>query len=210
MSTRPPEIPYPFPPERPIPTPAPPVIPVVIDPGSSGPYERLLAQRRVVVRGRLDTDAATRIAAELMALDAESSREIELLVNSAGGPVADVLALLDVMALVRGKVVTTCFGQALGTAAAVVACGSGVRRATTNATLSLRCRDEEAAPGTAAEVEAQAAQARQQRAQLADLLAAATHRPPAAMAAELDSGGLLDARAAVAAGLIDEVAPPRR
>lgn len=210
MSTRPPDIPYPFPPDRPIPPPGPAVIPVVVDPGSSGPYERLLAQRRVIVRGRLDADAVTRVAAEVMALDAESSRDIELLVNSAGGPIADVLALLDVMSLVRGRVATLCFGQALGTAAAVVASGSGLRRATTNATMSLRCREEEAAAGTAAEVEAQAAQARQQRAQLAELLAAATHRAPAAIGAELDSGGVLDAASALAAGLVDEIAPPRR
>ena len=81
-------IPYPFPPERPAPKTTPPPIPVVSVP-SGGAHERLLAQRRVVIQGHLDADEATRVCAELMALDAESVRPIELLVNSPGGPIAD-------------------------------------------------------------------------------------------------------------------------
>jgi ATP-dependent Clp protease, protease subunit len=213
MSTHPSEIPFPLPPERPGPPPRPPIVPppvpIVVEHDGPDPYERLLAQRRVMVRGRLDTSAATRLAAELMALDAESARDIEMLVNSPGGPIPDVLGLLDVMALVRGRVQTTCFGQALGTAAAVVAGGTGRRRATANATLSLRCDEAETATGTASEVATQAAHAAEQRDRLASLLATATGRPGEEIAAELDRGGLLDAADAVAAGVIDEVAAGR-
>jgi ATP-dependent Clp protease protease subunit len=198
----------PLPPERPHPPTIPPV-PLVVEPDGADPYERLLAQRRIVVRGRLDAAAVTRLAAELMTLDADSSRDIELLVNSPGGPVADVLGLLDVIGLVRGRVQTTCFGQALGTAAAVVACGTGSRRATANATLSLRCDEAEAATGTATEVATQAEHAVAQRGRLADLLAAATRRPRDRIVEQLDRGRLLDAPSAVAAGIVDEVAAAR-
>jgi ATP-dependent Clp protease protease subunit len=194
-------------PERPW---VPPPVPVVVDHDGTDPYVHLLAQRQIVVRGRLDSVATTRVAAELMALDAESSREIEVLVNSPGGPVADVLAVLDVMALVRSRVATTCFGQALGTAAAVVAAGSGARRATPNATVSLRCDETETATGTAEQVAVQAEHARQQRAKLVALLSSATHRPAEAIASELDGGGRLDAAAAVEAGIVDAVVAPRR
>jgi ATP-dependent Clp protease protease subunit len=212
--TNPPEIPYPFPPGRPDPiprpAPVPPVVPVVVEHDGPDAYERLLAQRRVVVRGRLDSANATRLAAELMALDAESARDIEVLVNSPGGPIADVLALLDVMALVRAQVATTCFGQAFGTAAAVVACGTGRRRATPNATLSLRCDEPEAATGTAAQVATQAELAAQLRTRLAAAVASATNRSADEITAELGSGGVLDAAGAVAAGIVDEVAPRGR
>jgi ATP-dependent Clp protease protease subunit len=200
-------IPYPLPPERPAPAPGISVIPVVHE-REGDPYDRLLAQRRVLIRGHLDADAVTRAAAELMALDADSSRSIEVLVNSSGGPMADVLGLLDVMGLVRARVSTTCFGQALGTAAAVVACGSGLRRATPNAMLSLRCAEPDAVDGVAAEVDAYAAQVRLVRDRLGDLLAAATRRPREELLRELDGGQPLDAEAARLAGLVDEVTSP--
>jgi len=198
-------IPYPLPPERPVPVPTHSPIPVVHEP-IGGPYERLLAQRRVLIRGRLDSDVATRAAAELMALDADSTRDIELIVNSPGGPIADVLAVLDVVGLVRARVATTCFGQASGTAAAVVACGTGRRRATPNATLSLRCTEQEDALGVAEEVAAQAELARSLRTRLCEVVAAATRRSVDEIEHELSDGRPMDADAAVAAGLLDEVA----
>jgi ATP-dependent Clp protease protease subunit len=185
------------------------VVPVVVEHGGPDAYERLLAQRRVVVRGRLDATTTTRLSAELMALDAESARDIEVLVNSPGGPIPDVLPLLDVMALVRARVATTCFGQAFGTAAAVVACGTGRRRATPNATVSLRCDEPEAATGTATQVATQAELAAQLRTRLAGVLEAATGRSADEITAEMDSGPVLDAPGAVAAGLVDEVTPRR-
>jgi len=198
-------IPYPLPPERPVPVPTHSPIPLIHEP-IGGPYERLLAQRRVLIRGRLDTDVATRAAAELMALDADSTRDIELIVNSAGGPIGDVLAVLDVIGLVRARVATTCFGQASGTAAAVVACGTGRRRATPNATLCLRCTEREDALGDADQVEAQAELARSLRSRLCALVAAATRRSVAEIERELREGRPMDADGALAAGVLDEVA----
>jgi ATP-dependent Clp protease protease subunit len=113
------------------------------------------------------------------------------------------------MALVRARVATTCFGQAFGTAAAVVACGTGRRRATPNATVSLRCDDPGAATGTATQVATQAEFAAQLRTRLAGVLEAATGRSADEITAEMDSGAVLDAPGAVAAGLVDEVTPRR-
>ncbi len=113
-----PETPYPYPPERPMPERRDPVVvPIVYESGD--PLQQLYDRRTVLLGGPLDAATATRIAAQLMSLDAD--RPVELLVNSPGGPVAEVFAVLDVIALMRGPVNTTCIGRACGTAAAVLA-----------------------------------------------------------------------------------------
>ena len=60
-----------------------------------------------------------------MALDGRSADPVEVIVNSEGGPLADVLAVVDVLGSMRARVDTTCLGRAKGTAAIVLACGTG-------------------------------------------------------------------------------------
>lgn len=202
--------PYPFPPERPTPAPAPapavPFVPTIREPSGDDPFQRLFDQRTVFLRGRLDEAAATRLAAELMTLDGMSGRDLQVLINSPGGPLADVLPVLDTMALLRSTVHTTCIGQALGTAAAVLACGSGRRRASPSASLSVRCADPVSIEGPPADVERHVEQLQRARATVRDALARATGRPPAQVERDLDQGSPLEPAAAVEYGLIDEVA----
>ena len=90
----------------------------------------------------IDAEGATRVCAELMALDGQSPDEVELIVNSDGGPLADVLAVLDVIGSMRARVRTRCLGRATGTAAVVLACGTGERSASPHSVISLRAGDE--------------------------------------------------------------------
>jgi ATP-dependent Clp protease, protease subunit len=210
MTTPPPswpEIPYPYPPERPVPERRDPVaVPIVYESGD--PLRQLYERRTVVLGGPLDAATATRIAAELMSLDTD--RPVELLVNSPGGPVGEVFAVLDVMALMRGPVDTTCVGRACGTAAAVLAAGTGRRRATPNATVSLRCAEESSVDGTADEVARQTELIRLERARLAGVLAAATGLAVERIEHELDAGTSATAADALELHLIDEVVAPKR
>ena len=162
MTTPPdrPYIPYPFPPYREPPERKEPLlVPIVYEPAGRDPVRRLYERRTVLLGRGLDSAAATDIAAELMSLDGRSGQPIELLVNSPGGPVDDVFAVLDVIALLRAPVTVTCFGRALGTAAVLLASGTGPRRATTNATISLRCPPAPTTVGSARDAE-QAGRAR--------------------------------------------------
>ncbi len=193
-----------WPPDVPaVPTPV--AIPIVDVPGGHDPFERLFEQRRVFLRGRLDGLSATRLAAELMALDGESARDVTLVITSPGGPVDDCWSVLDVLAVMRAPVHTTALGQASGTAAAVLACGTGRRRVAAHATVTLRLSEPDELRGTADEVRVAAEQLAARRTAFADRLAGATGRPVADLAAALDSGPVLTARDAIAAGLADEV-----
>src|SRR5690606_22934844 len=116
----PPEVP--LPPQPPGPDrPGPPVPPVPIVPGPGGPlaggeelrslvYERLLERRTVMLDRPLDAEAASLVAAQLVSLDGEGDGPITLVVNSPGGPLDAVPAVLDALDLVRGPVDTTCLG----------------------------------------------------------------------------------------------------
>ena len=130
-----------------------------------------------MVTGALDGEAATAVAAMLMALDAEGDDPVSLLVNSPGGPVEAGVAVVDVLDLLGVPVEATCFGQAVGTAAVVVACATpGRRRAAPNARLSLRLA-EGALEGPAGRLEREAADLLALRDRLVDRLVEATGRP---------------------------------
>jgi ATP-dependent Clp protease protease subunit len=205
MTTPPlPEIPFPLPPERWTPRRAEPLqIPTVYE--QTDPVARLYERRVIMVGGPLDAAATTCIAAELMHLDGGSDRPIELLVNSPGGPVGDVFAVLDVMSLLRAPLGATCFGQALGTAAVVVACAGGKRQATANATFSLRCPPAEASTGTAHDLQQQAALDELVRGRLRAALRAATRIDADRIGHELGDGAPFDAIRALELGVIDEI-----
>jgi ATP-dependent Clp protease protease subunit len=204
----PPEFPYPFPPGREPPRRTEPVnVPLVDLPGAE-PYQRLFERRTVFVSGPLDGGAVTHMCAQLMALDGRSERDVELVINSTGGPSTDVAAALDVIEAMRGKVNATCTGTAQGTAAVLLACATGERRAGRHARISLRLQDVELVTASAADFARKAKEIATVRDQLIDVLASATGQPSQIVARELDAGDVHDARAALALGLIDRVLEP--
>jgi ATP-dependent Clp protease protease subunit len=173
------------------------------------PFAQMFARRTLWLRGPLDDAAASRLCAELMALDrAAHDQPIELIINSGGGPVDPALAVIDTLDLVESPVATLCLGQALGTAAAVLACGRASRRATPTARLGLRLAPS-GAQGTASVLRNHAEGVALSRDQLALRLAAATGQLPAMLVIDMDEGGFMTAEQAVSYGLIDEIAARR-
>jgi len=217
-----------LPPERPAEVPAPPgfpppgpgrpvypPVPQVPIPGEpaagrgfeSTIYTELLERRIVFVRDRLDHDTATLVTAQLMTLDAEDTSPVTLVVNSGGGPVDAVAGILDTIDLVRCPVDTSCVGRAVGTAAVVVAAGTGRRRCGRRATFRLRLPDLEAA-GPADRLRRDVETATRVQRELVDRLAAITGQSRALVARDVERGRLLTADEAVTYGLVDEVSAP--
>jgi ATP-dependent Clp protease, protease subunit len=169
------------------------------------PFSRLYARRSVWLPTVLDDEAANRVAVALMALDAESDEPIELVINSPGGPLDAGFAVIDALDVLRAPVTTLCLGQAGGTAAAVLACGRGGRRATPTARVCLRLGPARYA-GNASRLREQAEQLLHRRDQLALRLASATGQLPAVIAMDLDDGRFMTADQAVGYGLVDALA----
>jgi ATP-dependent Clp protease protease subunit len=201
----PPEIPYPFPPLREPPRRTAPVaVPLVAMP-STDPRERLFERRTVLVAGRLDGQAVTQLCAELMALDGRAGDAVELVVNSGGGPLREIAAVLDVLDLMRARVHGTCVGMATGTAAALLACATGERRAGRNARITLRVEAAEQPPTSAAEAQRLAAEHTAQQTALAGALSRATGQTVAVLLEELERGGVRSAEEARSFGIVDRV-----
>jgi ATP-dependent Clp protease protease subunit len=200
-----PEIPYPFPPSREPPRRTDPVLVPIVGVPEGDPTQRLFDRRRILVSGPLDSRAAQELCAQLMALDGASAQVVEVVLNSPGGAITELSVVLDVVELMRAPVAITCVGTARGTAAILLACGSGRRRAGSHATVSLRCELPEALGGTAAEITRQAEELQRLRDRLRAVVVEATGQPAETIAAELDHGLLHDAVGARDLGIVDEV-----
>jgi ATP-dependent Clp protease, protease subunit len=204
----PPGYPQPGPRRRPVYPPVP-QVPIPGEPAAAGGFEstiytELLARRIVFVRDRLDHDTATLVTAQLMTLDAEDASPVTLVVNSGGGPVDAVTGILDTIDLVRCPVDTSCVGRAEGTAAVVVAAGTGHRRCGRGATFRLRLPDLEAA-GPADRLRRDVETATRVQRELVDRLATIAGQSRALVARDVERGRLLTADEALTYGLVDEV-----
>ena len=174
--------------------------------------EQMLEQRRILVSGFLDRSTITTLSAQLMTLDGASSRTVDLVLNSGGGPMSEIFAALDVIQLMRAKVDVTCIGSATGTAAALLACGSGQRRAARHATISLRYDEVVSFEGTTSDLARRSEQATALRTRYLDVLAVATGHDRERLAEKIERGRPMDVGEALELGLLDAVVgdEPRR
>jgi ATP-dependent Clp protease, protease subunit len=88
-------------------------------------YSRLLADRIVYLGTAIDDGVANAVIAQLLHLENEAPEApIGLYVNSVGGDIPATLAIYDAMQFVRARVETTCVGQAVASAAVLLAGGA--------------------------------------------------------------------------------------
>ena len=201
-----PEIPFPLPPGREPPQPAEPVVAPLVDFGSGIVRDSLAEQRRILVSGTLNRAAITVLTAQLMAFDGSSSRDVEIVISSPGGPVSDFLPVLDVFELMRAKVNVTVIGSVSGTAVGLVAACTGERRAAPHARFSLRLDATQSIHGTAEDIARHAEELSRQRSRYLAALSAVTGQDEGVLVEESDRGRGKTAGEALAMGIIDTIA----
>src|SRR5690606_8485298 len=92
-------------------------------------YSRLLADRIVYLGTPIDDGVANTVIAQLLHLANDNpDRPISLYLNSPGGSISAMLSIYDAMQFVRPPVETLCVGQAVATAAVLLAGGAAGRR----------------------------------------------------------------------------------
>ncbi|HEX6257425.1 MAG TPA: ATP-dependent Clp protease proteolytic subunit [Euzebyales bacterium] len=170
------------------------------------PVVQLRADRRLLLTGILDQETADRLCAELMLADGRSADPIELIINSPGGAVDAVPAVLDVIGLLRAPLTTRCIGAAGGTAAIVLASGTAGRSATPRATISLRLDGSYAIDGRGDDVRRAAAHVEQLWQRMAEHVAEVSAMTVDEAASALRDGSPLSATRARIIGLIDSIA----
>jgi ATP-dependent Clp protease protease subunit len=93
-------------------------------------YSRLLADRIVYLGTGIDDGVANAVIAQLLHLENDDpNAPIALYINSIGGEIPATLAIYDAMQFVRARVDTTCVGQAIASAAVLLAGGAAGYRA---------------------------------------------------------------------------------
>ena len=182
-------------------------------PGLPGPEpladvvaRRLLAQRVVLLHGPLDELSVTRVAAELMTLDADGDDPVTLRVDCGEAGLAPALTLMDVVELMGVPVRALCLGQVAGGAVGVVAvCDHRSALPSTRFSLCEPATQLQAHVRNVAQwVELHAAERRR----FCERIGAAAGRAADAVEVDLDRGRFLGAEEAVAYGILDEVSRP--
>jgi ATP-dependent Clp protease, protease subunit len=164
-------------------------------------YDRLLDRRIVMAHGHLDGDAATRLAAQLLTLDAEGTAPIRLEIQNLSADLPAALSVMGILDVVRGPVSGYAGGRIEGPALGILA-ACRHRKAYPNALLVLS-EPQVSFDGT---VTALASREEQERAMLDELfgrIAVATGRDVAQVRADARRDKPFDLAEAIAYGLVE-------
>lgn len=139
---------------------------------------RLLQQRIVVFGTELDDRLGNRICTELLLLSAEDpAADISIWINSPGGSVPAMLAIVDVMRLVPNDVRTVAMGMAASAGQFVLSAGTPGKRFALPHSRVLMHQGSSGIGGTAVDIELQARDLRSLRETVLGLIAEYTGQP---------------------------------
>ena len=167
---------------------------------------RLFEQRVVVLHGPLDDVSVTRVAAELMTLDADGDEPVTLRVDCGEAGLGPSLTLMDVIELMGVPVRALCLGQVGGGAVGVVAVCA--RRAAMPSTRFSLCEPTTQMDAHVRNVAQWAEMRAAERHRFCERVAAAAGRPAEVVEEDVERGRFLTAVEAVAYGILDEVSRP--
>ncbi|MEK7202481.1 MAG: ATP-dependent Clp endopeptidase proteolytic subunit ClpP [Patescibacteria group bacterium] len=110
------------------------LVPMVIEKTQFGEraydiFSRLLKDRIIFVGGGIDDHVANLIMAQLLFLESENStKDIQMYINSPGGSVSAGLAIYDTMNHIKPDISTICMGMAASMGAFLLAGGAAGKR----------------------------------------------------------------------------------
>lgn len=117
------------------------LVPTVIDGESRGAFDiySLLLKERIIFLGTaIDDQVANLIVAQLLYLDSENHRPINMYINSPGGVIYAGMAIYDTMKMLKSPVSTTAMGFTGSMGTVILTAGaSGQRYALPNATVHM-------------------------------------------------------------------------
>ncbi len=187
------------------------MIPAVIESTPRGErswdlYSRLLKERIIFIGTPIDDNVANSVVAQLLYLQSEdSTKDINMYINSPGGVIYAGLAIYDTMQWLRPDVSTVCMGMAMSMGAVLLAAGQkGKRYALPNSTVLIH-QPLGGAEGQATDIEITAREVLRLRRSLTEILSKHTGQSIERITVDSDRNYYLTAPQAVEYGLVDEM-----
>ena len=165
--------------------------------------EQLFERRILTLTGPLDDGAACRAAAAMTALDAGGAEPIELHLDSADGNLGAAFLVIDAIGALRASLRVRCRGQVGGPAIGVL-CAADRRVAGPHARFHL-AQPRARFTGTPDELAARSREQQDLLWRFHALVGRRCRRPAEEIAEDMRRGCYLDAAAALAYGLLDEL-----
>jgi ATP-dependent Clp protease protease subunit len=180
--------------------------PELMAPISEQYLARLLHQRIVVLDGELDDSIGTRLCSQLFLLSADDPHsDISLWINSPGGSVPAMLAIMDTMRLIPNDVSTLAIGIACSAGQFLLSAGAKGKRFALPHTRILMHQGSAGIGGSAPDIELQADALRYTRDTVLALIAEHTGQPLDRIAEDSLRDRWYSADEARDYGFIDEV-----
>ncbi len=191
------------------------LIPMVVEQTSRGErsydiYSRLLKERIIFLGGTFEDNMANLIVAQLLFLEAENpDADITMYINSPGGSVSAMMAIVDTMHYINCDVSTVCIGLAASAGAFTLAFGSPKKRFALEHAKIMIHQPLGGFRGQASDIEIHAKDIIDTKQTVNKMLADHTGQKLATIEKDTDRDNFMSAAAAKKYGLIDDVLTQR-
>ncbi|WP_370250679.1 ATP-dependent Clp endopeptidase proteolytic subunit ClpP [Thalassolituus sp.] len=191
------------------------LVPMVVEQSARGErsydiYSRLLKERVIFLVGQVEDHMANLVVAQLLFLESENpDKDIHLYINSPGGSVTAGMSIYDTMQFIKPDVSTMVICQACSMGAFLLAAGAeGKRYSVPNSRVMIH-QPSGGAQGQATDILIHAQNIQDTKDRLNRILAEHTGQPLDKVIADTERDNFMDAEAAKAYGLVDEVLTKR-
>ena len=192
------------------------LIPIVVEQTNKGErsydiYSRLLKDRIIFLGEQIDDHLASIVVAQLLFLEAEdSSKDINMYINSPGGSVSAGMAIYDTMQYIKADVSTICIGMAASMGAFLLSSGAkGKRFALPNSEIMIH-QPSGGFKGQATDIQIHAENILKIKSNLNRILAENTGKSVDEVRDASERDNFMSADDALKFGLIDEVITKRQ
>jgi ATP-dependent Clp protease protease subunit len=190
------------------------LVPNVIEKTTTGErgmdiYSRLLKERIIFIGTPIDDNVANLVVAQLLFLQSEdSTKDINMYINSPGGSIYAGLAIYDTMQFIKPAVATYCMGMSMSMGAVLLAAGAKGKRYTLPHSTILIHQPLGGAEGQAADIEITAREILRLRDDLYNILSHHTGQPTDIIKRDSDRNYYMSAQEALTYGMVDEILAP--
>lgn len=187
------------------------LIPMVVEQTDRGErsydiYSKLLEERIIFITGEINDALANTVVAQLLYLEAkDSTKDIDVYINSPGGSVTAGLAIYDTMNFIKCGVSTICIGMAASMAAFLLSSGEKGKRFALPSSEIMIHQPLGGAQGQASDIKIQAEHILSLKKRLNEILAKNTGKPYEQIELDTDRDNYLTAEEALSYGLIDRI-----